>query len=421
MEQKILEKIDQFHATAEELKNFSQKKWEEMETQGAATGQTIEEIKNRVEEVEKLSAALEKKAARIKAVKEENSNIEKEMKSVNDVLAAHGRIDQCFDDVEKFAEAKSLVEKALRKGDKSITPAEYKSLNGVIDPDGGYLVAPEINPALAKRVFENRQLVGAVTQSTIGTDTWKEYIDYAAYADSTYEDQLTDNAGDPGNNDMKEIVIRVGDQYYAKKFSRSVLEDSFVNLDTEVMGSVQKGMARKDADGVLTGLGTTESPLRGMLTYEAGTNWGQVQQITSSANDAFTWDDVLERLPAALYEDFHGNAQFCMRRQTFFRLLTAKDSDGKYQIGNQINFFDENLSMRLLGYGVLFDAGMPAVADGALAVMFGDFAEAYRKVNRLGFSVHRNETNPKFITLTGRNRVGGAVKQFQAYKILRIQ
>lgn len=420
MDQNTVEQVQEINALVTELKEASQKQYAEIEEKGAAHGKTLEEVANRLQEVERKGAILEKKAARRKAIVEENASIEKEMKSVNDHLHVLGRKDSTFEDVAKFVEIKSVLEKAIRKGDRSLSPEEYKSINGVIDPDGGYLVAPQYSTALGKKVFDNRQIAAAITSTTIGSDTWKEYVDFADYSDSVYESQIDATGSDQGNNDFKEVVISVGEQYFPKKFSRSVLEDSFVNLDTEVMGSVQSGMMRKDADGILNGLGTTESPLRGILTYDNGTDWGQIQRVPSATSAAFDWDDVLEGLPSVLNDDFHGNAKYGMRRASFYSLLTAKDSQGKYQIGNQINFFDDNLSLRLLGYEVLFDAGMPSVASGNLAVAFGDFAEAYRKVNRIGFSVHRNDSDAKFITLTGRNRTGGDVKQFQAVKLLEI-
>jgi HK97 family phage major capsid protein len=257
---------------------------------------------------------------------------------------------------------------------------------------------------------------------TISTNMWKEPFDNSPYSDTVWEDQITATGSDLGNNAFKEISISVGDAYYPKQFSRSSLEDSYVNLDSHVMGCVSDGIDRNIAAGVLTGLGTTESPLRGMLTFDDGTGWGQVEQIESAVEDSLSFDDVLDGLPSALIDGYHANAKFIMRRQSFHKLIIAKDNEGKYQIGNQIQFFSkEGIPLDILGYPVMFDAGMPAVADGALSVMFGDFEAAYKKVNRIGFSIHRNDSNAKFVTLTGRKRVGGNVINFEAYKILRIK
>ena len=420
MDTKTQDQIDSLNVAAADLQKVSQTKYAELEAKGAALGQTLEEEKNRVTDLEKKFSVIEKKAARNKAIIESNKDIEAEMKSFNSMMAKNGKSER-FEDVESLMVTKALVEKAIRYGDKYLSHEEVKSLNGIVSPDGGYLVGVEVTPSLAAKVFDSRQFGSAVTNTTVGTSTYREFIDWGEYADAQNESQLEATGVDLGNNDIRQIDITVGETYYPKQFSRSVLEDADVNLDVEVMGSVSKGIMRKEAQAMLTGTGATNDPIRGLLTYDAGTDFGQIQQITSETSGVFDWDDVLENLPAALIGDFHGNAKFLMQRATFFSLLTAKDSQGKYQIGNQINFFDNNLSLNLMSYPVLFDAGMPTVSAGTLAVAFGDFAETYRKVNRIGYAVHRDDSNAKFVTLTGRKRSGGGVKQWQATKLLKIQ
>jgi HK97 family phage major capsid protein len=158
------------------------------------------------------------------------------------------------------------------------------------------------------------------------------------------------------------------------------------------------------------------------LTYDDGTNWGQIEQVESSTDNVVDWDDVLDILPSALGDGYLENAAYFMRRQTLNKLLISKDSEARYQVGNQIQFFsNERLPLFINGIPVLFDIGMPAVADGTLAIGLGDLEAAYRKVNRIGFSIHRDDSNAKFVTLTGRNRVGGDVRNFEAVKLLKIK
>ena len=413
-------KVGEMTELVKNLQSTSAEKWKEQEEKGSASSEILLKQEKQLKEVEQKFSVLEKRLARNQSVSEEKKSEHVELKSFNDNLKSLNR--EVITDLDQYQEIKSTIDKLFRKGERALTHTELKSINGVIDPNGGYLVAPERSTSMEKRRFDGRAVALAVTNTTVGSDMWKEPFDNAAYDDGVYEDQITATGSDLGNNDFKEISIAVGEQYFPKQFSRSVLEDSFVNLDTEVMSSIQMGMERKNANGVLNGLGTTNSPLRGLLTYADGTSWGQIEQLESKVDDAIDFDDVLEILPAALKDDYHANASFAMRRQTFFKLITSKDSQSRYQIGNQIQFFsNERVPLFLLGYPVLFDAGMPAVADGALAVMFGDLQAAYRKVNRVGFSIHRNESNAKFITLTGRTRVGGDVKNFDAVKLLKIK
>lgn len=420
MSTEIKELAGKVEALYKGVQETAAQKWKEQEEKGMATGQTLEMLEKKLEDADKKHSLLEKRIARQTNQSEEKSSLEAEFKSVQGNLHNLGRT--LMTDIDQYSEAKAAMDKYFRQGSDALSPDERKSINGVIDPDGGYLVAPERSSTVGKRRFDDRGASDSVAQQTISTNMWKEPFDNSPYSDTVFEDQLTATGSDLGNNAFKEISIAVGDAYYPKQFSRSSLEDSYVNLDTHVMGCVSDGIDRDIAQGVLTGLGTTESPLKGMLTYDDGTGWGQVEQITSATNDVLDWDDVLDLLPSALIDGYHANAKYIMRRQTFHKLIVAKDSESRYQVGNQINFFSkEGVPMDILGYPVRFDAGMPAVADGALAVMFGDFEAAYKKVNRIGFSIHRNDSNAKFVTLTGRKRVGGGVTNFEAYKILKIQ
>lgn len=418
----LAEKVDKVTHLVTEIKSNASKRWKEQEEHGHAMHETLQKQDNMLKDLDKKFKVVEKAVARNNQVVEEKKGVEAEIKSINDFLISENRTDGVIPDVDTYEQIKRNVDKYIRKGENALTYEERKSINGVIDPDGGYLVAPERATTLRKRRFDGRAVAINVLNTTVGSNQWKEPFDDALYDDGVYEDQLTDTGVDQGNNDFKETLITVGDQYFPKKFSRSSLEDSFVNLDTEVMNSVMMGMERKNADGVLNGLGTTESPLRGILTYPDGTGWKQIEQVESAENDDISFDDVLNGLPAVLQDDYHANASYAMRRQTFFRLIISKDMNDRYQIGNQIQFFStERVPLFILGYPVLFDAGMPAIADGALSVLFGDLEAGYRKVNRLGFGIHRNESDAKFLTLTGRTRVGGDVIDFRALKLLRIQ
>lgn len=420
MSTEIKDLAGKVEALYKDVQDTAAQKWKEQEEKGMATGQTLEVLEKKLEAADKKHSLLEKRIARQTNQSEEKSSLEAEFKSVQGNLRNLGRT--LMTDIDQYSEAKAAMDKYFRQGADALSADERKSINGVVDPDGGYLVAPERSSTVGKRRFNDRGASDSVAMQTISTNMWKEPFDNSPYSDTVWEDQITATGSDLGNNAFKEISISVGDAYYPKQFSRSSLEDSYVNLDSHVMGCVSDGIDRNIAAGVLTGLGTTESPLRGMLTFDDGTGWNQVEQIESAVEDTLSFDDVLDGLPSALIDGYHANAKFIMRRQSFHKLIIAKDNEGKYQIGNQIQFFSkEGIPLDILGYPVMFDAGMPAVADGALSVMFGDFEAAYKKVNRIGFSIHRNDSNAKFVTLTGRKRVGGNVINFEAYKILRIK
>ena len=65
---------------------------------------------------------------------------------------------------------------------------------------------------------------------------------------------------------------------------------------------------------------------------------------------------------------------------------------------------------------------MPAIAAGALAVAFGDFANGYLLTTTPTLGVVRDEvTNPDFIKIWQRERHDGKVVDFEAIKLLKIK
>lgn len=414
-------KIGELGAGVKSLRDVVDQKFSEIESTGMAAGVTLQKQEDMLNDFSKKLSVVEKRMARKTSEVEEKSSIHREFKSLNGRLAGiDGRA--LITDVDQYQEIKATVDKWIRKGDIGLSFEERKSINGVIDPSGGYLVAPERSTNLGSRKFNDRMIADAVQNITIGSMTWEEPFDNEDYNDGVYENQIDATGSDLGNNDFHMVSISAGEQLYPKKFSRSSLEDSFVPLDSHVMGKINRGMARKDANGVVNGLGSGNDPIRGILTYPDGTTRGTIEQVESFADNIISFEDVAEVLPGAIIDGYLANASYGMRRQTFLKLLIAKDSQGKFQIGNQMQFFSsERVPVFLFGYPVLFDTGMPAVADGSLAVAFGDFEQAYRKVNRVGFSIHRDDSDAKYITLTGRSRVGGDMYDFDALKLLKIK
>lgn len=421
MDAEIKNQIGELTNLASELKDFSQNKYSELEEKGAEMGQTLEKVNNMVNDLDAKMKTVEKRMLKKEAASAEVKGAELELKEMN--LLRSARNQGNLEDVDQYMEAKAARDKALTRGINSLSHVEHKALNSVIDPDGGYLIVPQYGRDMINRVFEARQVMGNVSKVSVSGGVYKEYVDFEDYNDGVYQDQLSAAPSDSNNIDYDLLTLIVGDHYYAKDFHRSFLEDVGIDIQSDVMAKIDLGMTRQSAGNVITGDGSSSAGhIRGINTYANGTDWKSVEQITSATNDAFGWDDVLEKLPAALFEDFHANASFWMRRATFFSLLTAKDSQNKYQIGNQINFFNgENLSMNILGYKVLFDAGMPAVADGALAVGFGDLEQGYLIAERMGFAIHRDESDATKVKLTGRKRQAGSLRNGQAIKLLAIQ
>jgi HK97 family phage major capsid protein len=424
--------MEEFKGAVHTLKNditnlvAEQKKAiEEVETKGKENSDTIVTINNTIEgikkdfeekekEYKKSFKNLESTIANINSF-DNASTISKNVKQFNKVLQSHGKPQI---QIEETSEIKAAFDKYITRGERMLNDSERKFINTIIDSDGGFLVVPEYNTVLEKKEFDAHGFMDACKNVVIGSNEYKTIVDWEDYDESFYENEL-DESTPTDSNDFKEVTINVTQQIYSKKFSRSALEDAIINIETEVMESMRAGMVRKDGNNLILGNGVDKP--RGCLTFANGTTYGTVQQLAGVTDSGKVgWLEVLDVAPGGLKDAYHAAASYVMQRATFFKILSDKSGSDDFQIGSQVNFFDRaGVSLRLLGYPVVWEASMPAVASNSLSILFGDLPRFYTYVRRLGVSIIRNETNPRYIWLHLRQRSGGNVINFEAAKIVK--
>ena len=75
---------------------------------------------------------------------------------------------------------------------------------------------------------------------------------------------------------------------------------------------------------------------------------------------------------------------------------------------------------RLLGYPARVDQYVPAIATGSLSLAFGDIAEAYTIVDRMGIRTLRDPFTAKpYVVYYSTKRTGGGAVTFEAVKFLK--
>ena len=321
---------------------------------------------------------------------------------------------------EEIKAYNKAVYKYITMGMNALDTEEVKTINTASDAQGGYLVVPEVNTTLINKKFDNYGLYEAVgKRNTAGN--YETIVDFADYDESYFTKEMVEDATLSDGEDYARISFKNDIIKYGKKFSRTALEDTFTNVETDVLAKMRAGMTRTIGELLTKGKGGAYP--RGILTYPNGTKFGQIEQIESNASGKLVFKDVISTVPAKLKDVYHANASYIMKRQTFFGLLAEVDQNGKLLISDMINLFSaQGLLMNILGYPVKFDAGMPDVASGALAVAFGDFANAYLLTTTPTLGIVRDDvTNPDFVKVWQRERHDGKVVEFEGIKLLKIK
>jgi len=319
--------------------------------------------------------------------------------------------------VEAPGEADTAHAKAfgryLRKGDEAqLASLQAKALSVGNDPEGGYLVTPAMSQAIAKTVFESSPVRALARIETIGGDSLEMLVD----KDEPGAGWVAETAARPETDtpDLAKIAIVAHEMYAEPRATQKLIDDASLDVEAWLAGKIAERFARLEATAFVTGDGVGRP--RGLITYPAGTAWGQIEQINSGTNGQVTGDGLIDA-QGALKEGY-GNAAWLMNRVTLSQVRKLKDSQGMYlwQPGLQPGRADT-----LLGRPVHVATDMPTPATGALGVLFGDLGRAYQIVDRIGVRILRDPFTAKpYVKFYATKRVGADVVNFEAVKILKL-
>lgn len=303
----------------------------------------------------------------------------------------------------------------LRKGvEDDLTHLEKKALSVTNDVDGGYLVTPQMSATIAKSVFETspmRQLAGV---ETISSDSLEmiEDTDEAAAGWSTE----TGIVSDTDTPQIGKKTIAVHELYAQPKATQKLIDDSSIDIEAWLAGKLVDVFSRKENTAFVNGDGTGKP--RGILTYAAGTAWGEIEQIASGTSATITADGIV-KLYYALKEDYATRATFLMSRASVQQVRLLKEATTNqylWQPGLSAGAPDT-----LLGLPVMQAADMPTPAADSLSVAVADFKRAYQIVDRTGIRILRDPyTEKPFVKFYSTKRVGGDVVNFEAVKLLKL-
>jgi HK97 family phage major capsid protein len=315
--------------------------------------------------------------------------------------------------------ARTAVKHYLAFGDKALSSEQWKDINTVVNPAGGFLLMPERGTTVHRPADSIYGVYANIPKITSMGSPYQELKDAADYNKSDFYHELANAPTANVTPALGTIDWYPQIQSVAVEFSRISLED-IAGIEQNVLGKVQFEMDQKAAAQVTLGNGVQRP--RGILTYASGTTMDTINQVDSASSGAFSWADVLKTLPSALNEAYAAMAKMYMNRSTFFSLLGSLDAASQYPIMNQVNFFSATgMGFQLLGTPVVFDASIPSINTGALSVLYGDLGSAYKLVSRPGMAIHRNESSAQSVTVTLSRRFDAKLTNGTAAVILKIK
>ncbi len=371
------------------------------------------------EEVNKLA---EKLGGQLEAIQTKQQQIEAAMQRPG--------VGSGEDEAKKAQTA--LESKALKayltggdRGLAALTPEEQKALSTDSNPDGGYFVPSENLGIINGRIFESSPMRKiANVRNTAAKSVTFDLDDQEAGA--TWEGEGTSNP-DTTTPKTGQLEIVARKLTAEPSITEEDLQDSAFDVEAWINRKVAEYMSRKENTAFVTGDGVLTP--RGFLTYDNYASPGvyqrnAIEQLAAGSTTAISEANLID-MQGSLIEDYQASATWGMKRSvltaimklagsTSFRFLNLQPTTGSSgQVLGAV--------MNLLEKPVVLMNDMPAIGSGTLSVAYGDFSRGYSIVDRVGISVLRDPfTSKGRIKYRSMKRVGGAVTNFEAIKLLRM-
>lgn len=412
------------HTAFEQYKEANDLRLKEIAEKGAADPLLDEKIAKLDETMSKSQERLDqfelamKRKARV--VTDANGNeIDLDAKAMQWNRSINGKNADPFD--AKGMEAyKAGFKNYLRKGDQIMGAEELKALSVGSDPDGGYVVNPDMSGQVVQKVYETSPMRAYASVQTISTSALEGLFDLdeanAGWVGETGARSETDTP------EIGRWSIPVHELYAAPQATQKLLDDAEINIEAWLSGKVADKFARTEANAFVNGNGVNKP--RGFLTYADGTTVpGTIEQFDTGVNGAFAaapnGGDVLINALFGLKAQYRARATWFMNRATLKLARKLKDSDGAYLWSPGIA---AGQPASLLGYPVASFEDMPDPATGSLSIAVGDMASTYQIVDRAGIRVLRDPFSSKpYVIFYTTKRVGGDVVNFEALKLINFQ
>jgi len=313
---------------------------------------------------------------------------------------------------------KAAFDTFIRKGEEVMGVDERKALSVGTDPDGGYVVNPDLSGRIVQKVFETSPMRAYASVQVISSDALEGLFDLNE-ASSGWVGE-TDSRAETNTPQLGKWRIPVHELYAKPKATQKLLDDASINMESWLASKVSEKFARDEANAFVVGTGSNKP--RGFLTYTAGTTLpGTIQQFPTGVSGALAaapsgGDALLDAL-YGLKQQYRANATWFMNRSTTTVVRKAKNQDGDYLWSPGIA---AGQPATLLGYAVASFEDMPDPAASSLSIAVGDMREAYQIVDRIGIRTLRDPYSAKpYVEFYTTKRVGGDVVNFEAIKLIR--
>jgi len=352
-----------------------------------------------------------------------NSNSKTEKNEYEHSYSRYLKKGVAIPDEELEVSAKELITKSTYGLDDNQISMLTKDLVSGSDPDGGLFISPDRTSRMSTRFFETSPIMQLASVETTSSNEWTMLLDDTE-PDAGWVGEVSARP-DTASAGIAEIKIPVHEIYAQPRATQRMLDDAGFDIAGWHERKVSSKISRLVNTSAVVGDGSQK--LKGFLSYPAWAvadtyeRFAVEQRTTTGASGALDDADDIIKLQYDLLEDYQMNATWGMDRRTFAIIAQLKSATtGEYLLNPRM--LREGAAPILLGKPVVFMSDMPAVTNSALSIVYADFRDFYTVVDRFGIRVLRDPyTSKPYIRFYTTKRIGGAVTNYEAGKILKIK
>jgi len=317
---------------------------------------------------------------------------------------------------------KKAFDRLLRKGrDDGLAELQAKAMNTGSDPDGGYLVLPEMDRTIDRFLGTVSVMNRLANNVTISTSQYQKMVKTAGMSMRRIAEGSA--GGETTEPTYSKLLIDVHTAEVEPWVNNETLDDAFIDLAGDLASEAAIAFAEGLGAEYITGNGVGKG--RGIAAYDMVANasyaWGKVGYIATGKSAAFASvapADKVIALQHALKPGYRPGAVWLANDATVGVMRQMKDGSGSYYLWqpDPAGAFGG----RFLGAPVEVDDNVADIGAGALALAYGNFRRAYTIVNRQGTTLIRDNLTSKGVTkFNFRRRSGSGITDFAAVKFLK--
>lgn len=354
-----------------------------------------------------------------------NADMDEQRKSMEELVKKANRPGAADKDAktEEQIEHSKAFERMLRTGkDAGLSELQQKAMNTGSDPDGGYLVLPEMDRTIDRIAPTISAMFRLANVVTIGTAQYQKMVKTSGMSMRRVDDGST--GGETTEPKYAKLLIDVHTAEVEPWVNNETLEDSFVDLAGDLAMEAAIGFAEGAGSEFITGNGVGKA--RGIAAYNMVANsihaWGSIGYIASGKSGAFASvapSDKIIDLQHSLKAQYRPGAVWLTNDKTLGTMRQMKDGSGSYYLWQPDTA--GAFGGRFLGHSVEVDDNVADIAAGSLSLAFGNFKRGYTIVNRAGTTLIRDNITSKGVTkFNFRRRFSAGITQFEAIKWLKM-